>query len=335
MRTYCNRNRTRRARYRTRGGGFTLVEILMVVAIVGILVSLVSVAAFQALKAGRRAKVQVEIDLLAAKVEEYKGLKGEYPPNCGNGVRVNRIMQHLKKAFPRFQADLTSGALGYTGLRLFILQNYNYYDAGGALQPLDLDTLDQAEALVFWLGGLPTPWDTGFAPPQRATGKYLYGFNANPSTPFALAGTRTPGIFEFEETRLQDADFDGWLEYRPEFKTSTPGVAPPYVYFDASTYGDASALFFAYPSTGPNIGPFAYLPQWGAAVPYLDSAKSTPTRNVYVKPATFQIICAGADLAYGLDLASLRYYPSGLNYSEYDLDNQTNIATGRLQDDQP
>jgi prepilin-type N-terminal cleavage/methylation domain-containing protein len=323
---------------RNRATGFTLVEILIVLAIICILVGLIGVAASSALSKSSRSKVVVEINQLSAKMEEYKGGVGAYPPNCGVNinplVRRTQIMAHLRKAFPRFPPAMGMDA-GYTNTRTGIANAYNYFDAAGVVQPLDLDNLDQAESLVFWLGGLPTPLDMSLAPPQPMIGKRLYGFSSNASNPFALAGERNPGLFEFVETRLQDADNDGWPEYVPDFRGATLGGRPPYVYFDPASYPTASLPTNPiYPGALP-LSPVGYISQWGIAGPYYDSAKPLP--GTCVNAVTFQIVCAGQDLQYG-DVVFPnvgKFFPSGQNYSEFDSDNLTNFTIGRLQDAQP
>ena len=86
----------------------TLLELVVVMAIIGILVGLITVAAGAALGRAARARVVVEINQLASKMEEYKGKVGDYPPSfCLNGTTsgvanaTRKFMNHLRKAFPR------------------------------------------------------------------------------------------------------------------------------------------------------------------------------------------------------------------------------------------
>jgi general secretion pathway protein G len=60
---------------------FTLIEIMMVLVIIGILVSLMSAATFQAMKSSKESKAQADIAALETALSAYKGDYGDYPPN--------------------------------------------------------------------------------------------------------------------------------------------------------------------------------------------------------------------------------------------------------------
>lgn len=66
----------------SRSPGFTLVEIMVVVAIIGILAATVSVYALRGSATSRDAKRQADLKLLQAAVEAYKVDNGRYPPGC-------------------------------------------------------------------------------------------------------------------------------------------------------------------------------------------------------------------------------------------------------------
>src|SRR5205823_5278896 len=106
-----------------------------------------------------------------------------------------------------------------------------------------LDTMDQAESLVFWLGGFPSPIGSDN---RSVSSSKLCGFNGDKQYPFRLAiKPKDPadivdnridiGLFPFEEGRLVDRDGDGWWEYIPRLPAGTQNPAP-YVYFDAALY---------------------------------------------------------------------------------------------------
>jgi hypothetical protein len=113
--------------------------------------------------------------------------------------------------------------------------------------------MDQAEALVFWLGGFPMPRLGGKPTGELLGPSKLLGFCAAPALPFFDAPgrpmsvfttaeatalntvDRTKPLFQFDESRLVDQDQDGWLEYIPPFPESK-GLVPPYVYFDSDLY---------------------------------------------------------------------------------------------------
>ncbi|MGH9897043.1 MAG: type II secretion system protein, partial [bacterium] len=61
---------------------FTLVELLVVITIIGILASLITVAAVSALRKARETEIKAEIDQVSTAIEEYKNKTTAYPPNC-------------------------------------------------------------------------------------------------------------------------------------------------------------------------------------------------------------------------------------------------------------
>src|ERR1700730_7394489 len=66
-------NKTRRA--------FTLLELLIVIAIIGLLVSLVTAAVMRALAKGRETQNRIEIGQLETALEQFKTRFGVYPPS--------------------------------------------------------------------------------------------------------------------------------------------------------------------------------------------------------------------------------------------------------------
>lgn len=355
--------------------GFTLVELLMVITIIGMLMGLLVAGAMRAVVTAKTARVTVEIGMLDTAVQNYKNeIGGSYPPDASFvgttqafvDSRNNRIMAHLRKAFPRFYAN-GYGPAGTQGtLQNAVQQAFAAYNASGptATYPAttpngtsawgDLNNLDPAEALVFWLGGLPD------VPIQNASNSLwsyrMKGFSANKLQPFNLIdSSRLKGPFEFQEQRLGDADGDGWPEYYPQIDSvpqpSGSGVASagnptaPYVYFDAGSYTNVTASFGSYPSSGqyppvtggsmPTLPANSYASQWGAAIPY--ASASNASQITWMNPEKFQIVSAALDSQYYVGSApdAFRVFPAGTNYSQADNDNVTNFSNGKLQDSLP
>ncbi|HJT36695.1 MAG TPA: type II secretion system protein, partial [Pirellulales bacterium] len=369
---------------------FTLVELLMVIAIIGMLTALVSVAAVKAIAAGRNAQITTEIGLLDSAMQTYKNdTGGAYPPDTSlistAVARQNRILSHLRKAFPRlivaagYGPATTAGTLQYMSQQAYAQSQSSYTTLGsnqvqfkntktpnGVSTWGDFDNMDPAEALVFWLGGFALPY-------QDVQGRWTYkliGFGANKVGNAASAGpyangpnsgfgpfilddisARDPGPFEFYQGRLGDADGDGWPEYYPPVGDvpqpvgSLKAVAnpvPPYVYFDAISYGSLTSPMTTYPASaaypsasGSGVQPTGYA-QWGTAIPYVQSVPSSGTMT-WVEPQGFQIICAGLDQMYWFSPTpaqlplNMRVFPAGTNYSEGDMDNLTCFTTSTLQ----
>lgn len=64
------------------GNGFTLIEVMVVVAIVGILAAVIGVNAIDSGRQGRDAKRQADIRILQSAIELYKNKYGQYPAGC-------------------------------------------------------------------------------------------------------------------------------------------------------------------------------------------------------------------------------------------------------------
>ncbi len=192
--------------------GFTLVEMLTVIVIIGILASLVTGAVMAAKRKARITVITLEISQFDRALKGYKTKYGEYPPdfsaiNTPQGKAA--VVRHLSKAFPRIDlgAGNTSAKFGVFASRV------------SAACGLDVSKLDASSALVFWLGGLP----------DGAGSKKLMGFSANARNPFdATSASRTQPLFEFDPQRLRIND-DGVIQYFP--KTGGSGENAPYVYF--------------------------------------------------------------------------------------------------------
>jgi prepilin-type N-terminal cleavage/methylation domain-containing protein len=361
-----------------RRAGYTLVEVLMVITIIGILAALLVVAAQRAMVYARQARLSTELSLLDLALQSYKFDKGGYPPDFGTlannqpgwSQRQAKFMAHVRRTFPRFYPQ------NYTAFRASVVKAFQ--DAAnldpplvfgntapnGNSEPGDLDNLDSGEAIVFWLGGLPSPCVKNAA--TGRCGYKLLGTSANRMNPFAFGGARDRGPFEFDESRLSDADGDGWPEYYPPTgelpqppgsSAASANPVAPYVYFNAASYTSIThydpnnvtgyafypAHYPLYQQTGTAPMPQTLQDLWGFAVPYASrfATNGNVTQIEWVEPEKYQIVCTGFDAVYWRDptgtlsLNSFRLYPAKTNFSEGDLDNLTSFESGRLGDVQP
>lgn len=354
---------------------FTLIELLMVILVIGLLASLLLVAVNSAIKTAQEAVVRTEIDQLAVGVETFKNEKGTYPATFGyhrreaDDARRQRILRTLAKVFPRYS-------------RTYDQMVDDVYDATRHVDPvrfpggLSIETLDPAESLVFWLGGIPDP----------NSETKLLGFRSDASQPFSYPIDGTKAIddpvnvesklrarqqpYAFDPTRLVDRDNDGWWEYIPKRKAT--GEMAPYVYFDNGTYDVWPYYPNVLPSPPAGYPTFdvATLTEWNTALPYAsdDTAKNIdpsalqPSLRVqWLNSKKFQIIEPGRDGNYGRQVspsltavpalfAEVRLWPSCtvlqeavsgdpsqgfVRLPDTELDNQTNLSSGKIGDDRP
>lgn len=361
---------TRRAWARV---GFTLVEMLVVIAIIGMLMALVSVAVWKALERAKMTKIVVEIGQLQTAIQSYKEKHLQYPPCMAEINLVNRkvhFMRHVQVAFTNANYGTSStnfdqlrNGLMSASVSTYSSQPYNYKDSTGDIKILDLNTLDQAEAIVFWLGGFPTPFISGST--ASVANRRIFGFHRDQDSPFRRDATgaegldplryRTEPFYQFDETRLIDQDDDGWFEYLPMPQIGSAVVAP-FVYFDADSYSTASTStgtaleiqINGYPRLGDrNSVENAGL--WGLAVPcasFMDPRNASPM--LWANPESFQIVCGGLDGMYSASVDDLAQtmrvviYPGGQVYNKSDGyskqesmsteegDNLTNLSSNTL-----
>ncbi len=178
--------------------GFTLVELLVVITIIGILIAILVPAVQAARLAAKRMVITTELASLSQACEAYKNSVGDYPPNFNNAALLNR---HLSKRQRLAPAQLTQFAA---------------FVQGGATP------IDPCEALPFWLGA-------------QSTNGSLHNNPVVPLQTGAIASRsgEPKSFFEFDASRLIDRDNDGWYEYAAP---GTNGA--PYVLFDSRSYAN-------------------------------------------------------------------------------------------------
>jgi general secretion pathway protein G len=304
-----------------RRGGFTLVELLVVVVIIGVLIALLLPVIAGAVRNANDARVSAEVQLLSQALAEFKQKYGDYPPSrvvlsetgyynvadatqlapgdITYGQLAERSVRYLRKFFPRAIFSTTGPIYNASGWHDF---------NGNATLETEPYLLEGHECLVFFLGGIPS-----------FSGSGVTGFAKNPVNPFAgdspnpAVGTtnRMPALFEFRPERLVQDDADGIPGYLDPY--ATPGSAPTegntrfFLYFygygnNAYDPNDVNSIFEPLPkqfvtSTGVMASPGPNPYTSGPAVP---AGAATVAFSRFVNPDAFQIISAGADGYYGL-----------------------------------
>jgi prepilin-type N-terminal cleavage/methylation domain-containing protein len=253
----------RRTPTEPRRGGFTLVELLVVITILAILFALTAAAVIKAIGKGDEVKLRNEISQLANGVQAFKTqFQATYVPSHFT-IRTQYSYadpiqaadaQYLKSVWPRIGAPIKDNAGNVIGLQV------NWWGLSGA----NGTTLTGNQCLVLFLGG-----------PDGVS-----GFSSSATDPMAPPPTTNPPprvgpFYEFDPSRLVGAP----LTYKDIF-----GL--PYVYFSSyksgNDYNPTADKVTLTNSDGTTV----------TMVPYQINA----TR--FANPNAFQIISAGKDGMY-------------------------------------
>jgi prepilin-type N-terminal cleavage/methylation domain-containing protein len=341
--------------------GFTLVEMLVVVVIIGILAGLITSAVNAARLSAKRAVVVVEINGLQTALAAYKEKFGDYPPDFTDTTLAGPVQRHLAKAFPRYTGNWQNDLTTWFQAVLKAQGDSNAQNDATTIRPL----LDPSWALAFWLGGLPdgSLIPNGFSPnptdpfDTQAAQNYINGV----TTTLIPTSGRIGPFFEFELKRLHHPDGNEttasanyttfitnyFLRYFPKNSNSD---SDPYVYFRPNYYSSTSAWTNHAGLVEPATPKSFTLPVHGAIVmPYCEQTQiqHTPSNlnSVFVNPTTFQILCPGLDGMYWNPntnpATGTAYptpgntYPTGDDYTTGQYDDITNFSGGTLKDAQP
>ena len=318
--------------------GFTLVELLVVIVIIGMLVALISAAAAVAMGRANETVVKIELDNISQAFQAYKNKYGSYPPNFSDQAA---IVRHLKRAFPR---------------------HLEFPETIDALSPLGApaDALTPAEAVVFWLGGFSSDPEHPLTGPGGPLARPLDVTTSN-------IDDRTFD-FEFDKTRLTigreidvlDDDTTGKLNPYPVlvYTYHPKNLNEPYVYFDTSR-GKFDALpdfNTDAPNTELTYWPIYRVPGvTKGVVRALVNLDVATGQYEFMNPKSFQVLSAGTDDEWSLTPGETGWntiWYQGSNYAQYDnigvppsfpdgpyigplADNLVNFSPRNLENSQP
>lgn len=292
---------------------FTLVELLVAIAIIGILMSIAIPAVMRSITTARVTSMRMEISALEQAVEQYLQKHGDYPPD---GSDWNVLSKHMRRLYPRM-ADQPDFALlkqlTHSGTGTLVLDPTNA--AFRSHPTFSAVAMDRGEALVFFLGGFSTSKQnplTGEGGPLQ----YVSG-DVNDLTSYQYNGTRDNRLFDFDVARLTTVrlasgrlmssdetalgvanPMHGGVDALPSYvpRSSNP---TPYVYFDSRTYTTVGGGL----ANGYVAGTYG-TSEYGAIRPYLTGVQAPVGSEVlsdyqFHKPDSFQIISPGLDGVFG------------------------------------
>jgi prepilin-type N-terminal cleavage/methylation domain-containing protein len=304
-------------------GGFTLVELLVVITIIGILAGLAVPAVVIAMRRAKVASVALEMNQLDTALKAYKAQFGEYPPDFSDQTATGHatILRHLARAFPRYVPGYPVSGAGAGGTWGEFVTDVNN---GWGIDP---GKLTPAGAIVFWLGGCPVNLN-GTAPYVPAVTGFA-GFAADPLNPFANTTTcpsRIQPFIDFDPTRvarIKDTAATPTYDYLAYWPASATGslTTGAFVYFRAENG--------AYANSCIDYGDTRAVGTRGVVYPAVDMRLSATTS---VNPTSFQLFSSGLNLKYGA-MGAVLQFPTGGNYLPDTYDDITNFSGGRTLED--
>ena len=331
---------------------FTLLELLIAIAIIGILASLVLTVAGSARKQATNTQVSVDIQDLAKGIASFKQKFGVEPPShvtlyeqASGWSGDPRSMGIIRQIWPQF--DFTYAAEGGQ----IDINGDGFFDGDGTTNPAaGAIPLSGAECLVFFLGGVPgNPAGTYpnhyFRSPVAPAGAPS-GFSQNPADPFNVltqttAGVQTRTVVGTNRDRFAELDFSRLFLYVPNsanpasqhvvniYRDTLPGQTQPYLYYSSYNGQGYDVANEVQPS--PPGGTFTDVYRQGPNG--FTSSSPSPPWN----PNSYQIISPGADTFYGVggqydqnNAGTLLVNTPGGSQRAPERDNITNFSSGPL-----
>ncbi len=331
--------------------GLSLVELLVIVAILTLLMALVLVSSMRVWNRVTEARTRSEISRLQDACEAFKHRYGRYPPSMivlqekggypqpgiyhgpgGSGsVTVTErdadSARELRELFPGIDLDLYTNSAGR-----------EWHDWNGNGAPDDESyTLFGYQCLVFFLGGIPKR--------EESQGSIAFtGFNADKAYPTrgSPGTTRDGPFFQFDPKRISVGSFPTPTHVRARSLASFPMYVDPYgTPYAYSRPGNVLGLEVGEVAIGYNQSHNEFIPRVKpddieqTATAYHHPRTNPRVRIEWYNSSRFQIVSAGRDKRFGGGYGPWPPPPEDQNENNRQflehLDNLTNFCDGRLQ----
>ena len=288
---------------RSRNSAFTLVELMIVIAIIGILASLATVGVMKVLERSKMVTARIEIGQLEAAVSAAKldlGNVDELPSVIIVYQDMGKFSGETPITESAFNKKLRENT--FTTMKKVFGRNFgihpvtNKYHNGvnnGATPPVYTQynqinwpcpegrVIQGMQAYMFWLGGMNSNTD----------GKYSFsGFSPDKRNPCETTAPKRKGpYFDFDSSRVKNIGIMPGSTYL----TYVNGWEGEYTYFSNSSYKLYANSAIASPADNTNANYSIDLNNYSAKVaPYVNG-------NVFFNAKTFQIIGSGQNQMFG------------------------------------
>ncbi|NNJ26890.1 type II secretion system protein [Alienimonas chondri] len=332
----------------SRRGGFTLVELLVVIGVISLLLALLVPAVMNAAGGANDAAVRAEMSGMEAALSQFHAEYGRMPPSYLD-LRRTSAGKFVDPATMSTLRGMFGTAISETAM-IGSLNTMSFpgQDVSGAGDYSERGILRGAECLVLFLGGLPASGDPVSGEMVPSTD--LAGWSKNPRDPFNASAKSGGGFVMLDKARRTKPFYmfePDRLKYVNEIEASgdTPSSSEPLLsYFTYLDRYESQTAPMIYASSDGGRGYLARDVRYGTGVFLNDDGTAAMQNGAYTTPAGdpinpngYQIISPGIDAKFGVggtyseDDGYTSAQAGGVIVNGGD-DNITNFSSGLLGD---